>query len=161
MTLTTIINTITDIAQAIVPVLVSLAFLFFLWGLASFILSAGDAEKQKVGKDRMLWGGVALFFIVSIGGLLAILSQTFFPTSLHSTPTGSGVNQFPSQFGQGTQPIDGLHDGAANDNLLNANPSPAPSPGSADQGFGFRSFGCFFGIGCDNDDFPRIPGANR
>ncbi len=157
MTLTTIINTITGIAQAIIPILVSLAFLFFLWGLASFILSAGDAEKQKVGKDRMLWGGVALFFIVSIGGLLAILSQTFFPTSFRSTPSGFPANQFPADFEPGNLPVDGLHDGAANDDLLNPNPTPAPNAGSADQGSRFRSFACFFG-NCDPDEregFPR------
>lgn len=172
MTLTTIIDTITGLAQAVVPVLVSLAFLFFLWGLASFLLSAGDPEKQKVGKDRMIWGGVALFFIVSVGGLLAILSQTFFPSNVHSVPPGYNANQFPSSFpSSGNTGIDGLHDipqnGNANTFSGGNNTLSGGTQDSDSTGFGarFRSFGCFFGVGdCarndpDREGFPRLRGT--
>ncbi|MEK7613763.1 MAG: hypothetical protein AAB439_02730 [Patescibacteria group bacterium] len=142
MTLTDIINIITNLAQLVVPILVALALLFFLWGLATFILNAGETDKQKVGKDRMLWGLVALFFIISIGGLLVILQGTFFPDQgLHNTPSGFTANQFPTSGGAGG--------GGGEGSLLDG--------GSADRPFRFGGFACFFG-NCEGETegFRRI-----
>ena len=77
-TLTGIICQLTSLAQAVVPVLVALALLFFVWGLAQWILNMSDTDKHKEGKERMIWGLVALFVIMSVAGLVAILQATFF-----------------------------------------------------------------------------------
>lgn len=96
--LTDIIVLLTNLILMTVPILVALALLFFFWGLANFVFAvSGDKEAVKKGKDRMIWGLVALFFILSIGGLVAILQTTFFGGrlntgsggSLHSAPTSN------------------------------------------------------------------------
>ena len=78
MTLTSIIGIFTNLAQAAVPILVMLALLFFFWGLADWLLNMSDTDKHKTGKQRMIWGLVALFAVASIGGIITILKTTFF-----------------------------------------------------------------------------------
>lgn len=112
--LTDIICILINLAQAIVPVLVGLALLFFFWGLAQWILNMSDSDKHEAGKQRMIWGLVALFFILSIGGLVTILQSTFFgggSNSLHTTPPGfSSNNQFLNNSGSGTLGTDSSRD---------------------------------------------------
>lgn len=71
--LTTVIGTIVNTA---VPIAFAAALLFFFWGLAVFILSAGDEEKKKQGKSIMIWGVVALFVMAAIGGIIGVLRST-------------------------------------------------------------------------------------
>jgi hypothetical protein len=58
-------------------IVVAVAVLGFVWGLAMFIWSAGNEKKRAEGKYIMLWGVIALFVIVSIVGLIKLLQVTF------------------------------------------------------------------------------------
>jgi len=91
MTITTLINGVTDFILSGIPILVSLALLYFFWGIADWILNmSGDAEKMKKGRERMVWGLIALFFMVSVAGVVSILSNTFFGSAPnHSGPQGN------------------------------------------------------------------------
>lgn len=91
-TLTEIIVRLTQLVYAVVPVLVALALLFFFWGMAQWILNMADTEKHKEGKQRMIWGLVALFVIGSIGGLILILQNTLFNTGGLRNPLLRGPN---------------------------------------------------------------------
>lgn len=66
-----------DIIALLIPLAVALAILFFFWGLAKFILYSSNEEKRKEGKHIMIWGVLALFVMVTIGGIVALLSNTF------------------------------------------------------------------------------------
>ena len=69
-----IINTINNI---VVPVLFAVAFIVFLWGaFKTFILGANSEEVQTNGKNLMLWGLIGFFVMVSIWGLVNILTGT-------------------------------------------------------------------------------------
>jgi hypothetical protein len=70
-----LIATIQDIFSAIVPLIISLAVIFFLWSTAQYILREGDSQKDA--KDHMMWGIIILFVMVSVWGLVAILGNTF------------------------------------------------------------------------------------
>ena len=59
------------------PLVVALAVLFFFWGLAMYILNAGDEEKRDKGRSIMIWGVIALFVMVSVWGLVRIIGNTF------------------------------------------------------------------------------------
>ncbi|MCH7597832.1 hypothetical protein IID27_02170, partial [Patescibacteria group bacterium] len=72
-----IIDAIGDIITTITPVIVALALLYFFWGLAKYILAAGDETAQGEGKRIMIWGIIALFVIVSVWGLVQVLNTTF------------------------------------------------------------------------------------
>ncbi len=91
---------IIDIIGQLRAVAVGLALLFFFWGIAKFIRAAGDEEEIKAGKRLMIWGVVALFVMVSVGGLIMFLQnqlgvrgggilQVITPNS-QTSPGGSG-----------------------------------------------------------------------
>ena len=71
------VRVIIDLLQLVLPVLVALALLVFFWGLAKFILNAGNETVVTEGKQLMFWGIVALFVMLSAWGLAAILANTF------------------------------------------------------------------------------------
>ena len=58
------------IIDILIPLVAAIALLYFFWGLAKFILAAGDEEERAKGKSIMIWGIVALFIIVSVWGLV-------------------------------------------------------------------------------------------
>jgi hypothetical protein len=69
-----IINTINNV---LVPVIFAVAFIVFLWGaFKTFILGANDAGVKESGKNLMLWGLIGFFVMVSVWGLVNILTGT-------------------------------------------------------------------------------------
>ena len=54
-----------------------LATVSFIWGVIQYFLNAENEEKRKKGKSFMLWGIIALFVMVSVWGLVGVLSNTF------------------------------------------------------------------------------------
>ncbi len=71
---TLIINTINNV---LVPVLFAIAFIVFLWGaFQTFIVGANDEEVKTHGKNLMLWGLIGFFVMVSLWGLVNILTGT-------------------------------------------------------------------------------------
>jgi len=61
----------------LVFVIMALATIFFLWGMMVFILNAGSEEKRSEGKKKMLWGIIILVVMVSIWGIVNLLSSVF------------------------------------------------------------------------------------
>jgi hypothetical protein len=76
-TLDSILSRIGGLINAATPIVVALALLYFFWGLATYILSAGNDEKKSEGRNIMIWGVIALFVMVSVWGLVAIIAQLF------------------------------------------------------------------------------------
>lgn len=83
------------INNVLVPVLFAVAFIVFLWGAFKvFILGANDEEAKEKGKNLMLYGLIGFFVMVSIWGLVNILTgsvQFGNSTGPASTPK-AGVN---------------------------------------------------------------------
>lgn len=71
------VATIGRIMNAIVPIVVTLAIIYFFYGLAKYILSAGDPTKAKDGKSIMIFGVIALFVMFSVWGLIRLIGNTF------------------------------------------------------------------------------------
>ncbi|OGG43482.1 hypothetical protein A2841_02565 [Candidatus Kaiserbacteria bacterium RIFCSPHIGHO2_01_FULL_48_10] len=59
------------------PIVVGLALLAFFWGLAMYIFNIGSDEGKKKGLQIMIWGIIALFVMVSVWGIVAVLGSTF------------------------------------------------------------------------------------
>lgn len=85
-----LISTLTDIIVSIVPVVVALAIIFFFWGLAKFILHADDETERAKGKQVMIWGIIALFVILTISGIIALLQSTLVAPIAPFRPTLPG-----------------------------------------------------------------------
>jgi len=74
--LTTLLDSIGRLVDLALPIVVGLALLGFFYGLAKFIFSASDPDKQKEGRSIMIWGVVALFVMVSVWGLVNFLGNS-------------------------------------------------------------------------------------
>ena len=80
--LTGMINFFTcTLMKAVVPLLMSLALAAFVYGIIKFFLNPDNEEKRKDGKSYMFWGIITIFVMVSIWGLVGILSNTFLEDS--------------------------------------------------------------------------------
>ncbi|MEK7477854.1 MAG: pilin [Patescibacteria group bacterium] len=66
-----------DLVIALVPILMTAALLFFIWGLIMYIRSAGDPEKASEGKSIMIYGVIALFVMSAIWGLTGFIGGVF------------------------------------------------------------------------------------
>lgn len=64
--------------KLLVPFVIALTLLVFLWGILKLVFSAGSDKDHTEGIKFMTWGIVSLFVMVSVWGLVAILTKTFF-----------------------------------------------------------------------------------
>jgi len=87
-TLKDIIKTAKDLVADTIPLVIGLALVYFIYGIAQYISNSGDAAKKEEGKTRMTWGIIALFVIISVWGLVSLIQYTIWsggPTSSELT----------------------------------------------------------------------------
>lgn len=76
--MTSITKLISNIELYIINPLVMLLFaaatLVFFWGVAQFILNAGNEEERTKGKQHMLWGVIGMFIMFSAYGIIRVLT---------------------------------------------------------------------------------------
>jgi hypothetical protein len=60
----------------LIPIIIALALLAFLWGVFTFIRNADDEGKRAEGRQFMLWGIIGLAVMMSVWGLVQILTNT-------------------------------------------------------------------------------------
>ena len=75
-TIPNLLCTVADILRWIIPVVVVLGLVYFVWGVASYVIG-NDEEAKKKGRDRMIYGIIGLAVIVALWGLVNILIGTF------------------------------------------------------------------------------------
>lgn len=76
-TVETVLQRIMGIINIATFIVVGLALLFFFWGLAKYILGGPGSDDKGAGRNMMIWGIIALFVMVSVWGLVRVLSNTF------------------------------------------------------------------------------------
>ena len=74
-----------SLLNAVVPVLIALGVVYFIWGVVSYVIGS-DEEAKKKGRDKMIYGLIGIVVIVSIWGLVSILKNTF---NLSTSSTGT------------------------------------------------------------------------
>lgn len=82
-----ILTTIRTIFTALLPIIFALALIYFFWGVAKYVLSAGDPKSAAEGKSIMIYGIIALAVMASVYGLINILQTTFIGSSGAGTVT--------------------------------------------------------------------------
>lgn len=65
------------IVKSIIPLFFSLAIAGFIYGIVQYFLNPENEENRKKGKSYMLWGLIALFVMISVWGLVAVIGNTF------------------------------------------------------------------------------------
>ena len=71
-----IICQINQLLNTVVPVLLALGVVYFIWGVAQYVI-AGEDETKKKGKNQIIYGLIGLTVIVSLWGLVNIVVTTF------------------------------------------------------------------------------------
>jgi hypothetical protein len=96
-----------EFLNAVVPVLIALAVVYFVWGVISYVISDDEEAKAK-GKDRIIYGIIGLAVIIGLWGLVNLVRNTLdlnntqnvnlptvpvvIPGSGNITPGGGGSN---------------------------------------------------------------------
>lgn len=86
---TNFLTPITNILNTIIPLLMVIATIVFLWGVIQYVISA-DEEKRKQGRSLMIYGIIGLFVMVAVWGIVAVLESTF--VNRANIPRGPGLN---------------------------------------------------------------------
>jgi len=85
------------INNVLVPVLFAIAFIVFLYGIASsYIFSRGDEEAVKKGHKFLLWGIIGFVVMISIWGLVNVVANTFGLGGVYAPPTPSSISPYGS-----------------------------------------------------------------
>ena len=74
-----------NVLPLLVTLLSAFAVVYFVWGVVLFIAQTSNEQAREDGKQRMIWGLVALFVLVSVWGLVVLL-QTIIGADGASTP---------------------------------------------------------------------------
>ncbi len=71
-----IICKIGDLLAIVIPILITLAVILFIWGVIQYVISDDEEAKSK-GRDRIIFGLIGFVAIISLWGLVKILTNTF------------------------------------------------------------------------------------
>ncbi len=75
-TLTDTVSNVGDFFNLVIGLFVALAVIVFFWGLIKYLWGA-NAENASEGLKLMFWGIIAIFVMVSIWGIIALLRTSF------------------------------------------------------------------------------------
>jgi uncharacterized membrane protein len=110
--LTGLIGIIQGILSALVPLIVSLAVVVFLWGVLKYVIAGSNKDGKEEGRKFMIWGLIGLVVMVSVWGLVALVKNTFFESSTSpvnppgsSNPPPGGSNLPPPGGGDTRGPL--------------------------------------------------------
>ena len=65
-----------SILNTLIPIMVVLGVVYFIWGVLQYVMS-GEEEAKKKGKSHMIYGIIGLVVIVGLWGLINIVTSTF------------------------------------------------------------------------------------
>lgn len=60
----------------IIPILITLAVVYFIWGVIQYLI-AGDEEKKKKATGMITAGLIGLFIIIAFWGIIRLVTNTF------------------------------------------------------------------------------------
>jgi len=80
ITITAIFTRLTQVFNLIIPFLVLLATVIFLYGIVKYITSGGDEKKLEEAKSVIVWGVLALAVMLTAWGFVKVLVDAIFGT---------------------------------------------------------------------------------
>jgi hypothetical protein len=70
------LDALTDIVNAVIPFLLAIAVVVFIYGVIKYVVSSAPDEKAA-GRSYIIWGIIGIAVILSIFGLVKLLQNTF------------------------------------------------------------------------------------
>lgn len=89
------------IVMPIIQLVFAAGFFLFLWGIVEFFWSMRQASTEGVstGKYHMFWGVIGMFVMLSVWGIINIVTSTFgIDSTGGSIPTSGNFNAPQSTF---------------------------------------------------------------
>ncbi len=83
---------IIGIGNTVTYLLVALAVIFIIWNVVKYVIGGSSPDDKSKAGLNVLWGIVGLFVIVSIWGLVNILTNTFRTTGTNQPIPNFGNN---------------------------------------------------------------------
>ena len=74
--LTSLVKSLTSAANALIPFLLAIAVVVFIYGVIKYILVSG-AEEKAAARGYIIYGIIGIAVIVSLFGLINLLQSTF------------------------------------------------------------------------------------
>lgn len=71
-----IVYSIGQLFGYVIPVLIALGIVYFVWGVVQYVIADGEEAKKK-GRDRMIFGIIGLAVIIAVWALVNVLLDTF------------------------------------------------------------------------------------
>lgn len=70
-----LIGKLKDVLAAVIPLLIGVAVVVFLWGVVRFI-GARDEAGRSDGRMKMMWGLIGLFIMISVWGIVNLIDDS-------------------------------------------------------------------------------------
>ena len=74
--LKTLLGSSIGILNIVIKLTFGLAIIYFFYGMGQFILHSDEEKVREDGKQRILWGVIAIFVIASIMGIIAFIGDS-------------------------------------------------------------------------------------
>ena len=72
------ILSIRGLINNIIPLIIGIAVLVFLWGLVQYVTAGADEEKKAAARGIIIYGIIIIFVMTAVWGFVRILGTTFF-----------------------------------------------------------------------------------
>ena len=95
--LQSLIKLVKGIISSLVPLVMSLAVLAFIYGIFNYMRKSDDPKARVEGNQFIIWGIIALFVMVSLWALVGVIQGTFFgsgTSSIKHGTTDSGIKYY-------------------------------------------------------------------
>jgi ABC-type nickel/cobalt efflux system permease component RcnA len=76
-----LVQIVINLIKSLIPLIVALTLLVFIWGIFQLVKS-NSADSREEAISIITYGIISLFVMVSVWGLVSILTSTFFGGSL-------------------------------------------------------------------------------
>jgi len=80
ITITAIFTRLTQVLNLLIPFLVLLATVVFIFGIVKYITAGGDEKKLEEAKNVIVWGIIALAVMLTAWGFVKIAIDAIFGT---------------------------------------------------------------------------------
>lgn len=90
-TISNILDTLVNYLGYIVPALITIAVIYFIWGVITFMTSS-DEEAKKNGRTKIINGLIGLFVIVAFWGIIGVVKNSF---GIQNNPTDNIIPVTP------------------------------------------------------------------
>jgi hypothetical protein len=67
---------VSSILKLIIPILIALGIVYFVWGIVTYFINDNEEAKKK-GRDRIIYGLLGFVIIFALQGLISIVINTF------------------------------------------------------------------------------------